>query len=246
MAIRVRQADARVAYVAINLTGTVATVQVRESAPRPEVSLHTPANLVARCDGVVVLPLIYEGKCVVEPGQTVRAGQILASGILDTDNNGIRLTRAAGSVMARTEQTFSVTVPFSYLEKVYTGRSWHEVEVSFFGLAGKVFKNTGNMTDTCDIIKTDKEFVLGARTLPCGVTHTAYRAFEWVTVQRTATEALALAEAELAAALSEASSSRTLLQRVTETSVSDCGVTLICTAVFEEDIAIAAEFFVEQ
>lgn len=246
VAIGVRQLDERIAYVAVNLTGAVATVQIREVEPEPRVPSHEPANLIARCDGIVMLPLIFEGQCLVEAGQAVRAGQILASGILDTDNNGIRLTRAAGSVMARTEQIYTVTVPFFYLEKSYTGKEWHEVEISFFNLEGKVFKNTGNMAKTCDIIKNDKEFVVGARTLPFGVSHITYRAFEWVQARRTGAQALAQAKEELAAILAEASSQRTLLEREIQTVVGTDGVTLHCTAVFEEDIAIVTEFFVKE
>ncbi len=242
IALAVRQSDARIAYASVNLSGTVATVQIKESEPEPAPAQHTPANLVARRDGVVVMPLIFEGECLVAAGEAVRAGQLLASGVIDTENNGIRITRAAGQVLARTEEIFTVEVPFDYMEKSYTGRVFYELDLNFFAAHGKVFKTTGNMPATCDIIEDEQKFYAGAHVLPIGFTRTVFREYTWVTAHRTATEALSLANAELAARLSESGTARTLLSKTVETVVSESGIVLVCTAVFEEDIAAVSEF----
>ncbi|MBR2011382.1 MAG: sporulation protein YqfD [Clostridia bacterium] len=239
-----RQSDSRIAYATVNLIGTVAHVQIREAEPEPTKVPHAPANLVAKQDGIVVLPLIFEGECLVEVGEYVRAGQVLASGILDSESGGFRVTRAAGRVLARTEETIAVSVPFCYNEKVLTGRVFREVEVSFFGMRGKVFKNTGNVTNSCDIIVYEKEFYAGAHTLPFGLTVAEYYEYTEQAARRTATEALSLANEELAARLATASEARTLLAKTVEVVVDEEGVTLFCTAAFEEDIATVFEFSV--
>lgn len=242
ISLRVRQSDKRFAYVSVNLRGTVAAVQIVEAAPEPQPPARTPANLVARRDGVVTLPLIFEGECLVAAGEAVRAGQILASGVIDTESGGIRITRAAGQVLARTEEVFVVKIPFEYMEKSYTGRVFHEFDLLFFSARGKVFKTTGNLPATCDIIKKEQKYFAGAHALPFGTVHTVFREYTWVTSRRTAAVALELADDALSLQLADACTARTLLSKAVETVVGADGVTLICTAVFEEDIAAVSEF----
>lgn len=246
IALAVRQRDARISYISVNLTGTVATVQIREAEQMPEPTPKTPANLVAKRDGIVSMPLVFEGECLVTAGEAVRAGQILASGVMDTENNGIRFTRAAGQILARTEEVFVVEIPLEYTEKSYTGRVFREFDLLFFSSRGKVFKSTGNIPESCDIIKDEKSLHAGARMLPVGLARTEYREYEWVPARRSGAEALALAKDELAAKLSRESASRTLLSKTVETVVSEDGVKLICTATFEEDIAAVSEFSVSR
>ncbi len=241
-----RQRDPRVGYATVNVVGTVAFVQIKEAEPLPEPVPRAPANLVAKKDGVILLPMIFEGECVVEIGERVRAGQVLASGIIESEKGGFRLTRAAGQVMARTEERITVSVPLAYEKKVYTGRVFREIELQFFGLRGKVFKNTGNTDKSCDIIISEKEFYAGARTLPLGASAVEYHEYEWQGARRTATEALLLAKEELLARLAREGETRTLLATTVETVWSDTGVALLCTAVFEEDIGGVLEFSVSE
>lgn len=247
VASNLRRADARIAYVAVNLRGTVACVQVREAEPEPAPPRTAPANLVAGKDGVVILPLIYEGKCLVKEGDVVRAGQILASGILDSENNGTRITRASGEVLARTVRTYTVFVPFSYTVPVPAAREGKEISLLFFGKAQKVLKMTGNATDKCDIIYYKSFWTLpGGRTLPFGFAETRSVFYTEVEAKRDTAEALAVANAELSALLAADSTSYTLLQKTTETAVDDTGITLTCTVVCEENIAVSAEFNVTE
>lgn len=244
ISLAVRQGDARISYVSVNVTGTVAGVQIREAEELPPPLSSTPANLVAKRDGIILMPLVFEGECLVSAGDAVRTGQILASGVMDTENNGIRLTRAAGQVLARTEEVFRVEIPFEYMEKAYTGRVFRETDLLFFSHSGKLFKTTGKMTGTCDIIKKERWISAGARTLPVGLALAEYREYTLVTARRSAKEALSLADDTLAAVLAESCVSRTLLGKTVETVMSETGVVLICTAVFEEDIAAVSEFSV--
>ena len=243
IALALRRADGRVAYAAVNLRGTVAHVQIRESEPAPEKEAKSPANLVAKYDGVITMPLVFEGECVVAPGDVVRAGQILASGLSDTQNHGYLVTRAAGQVLARTVHTYEVRVPFSFEEKVYTGRRWYEACLFFFGRAQKVFKSTGKNIDSCDIIEKIRYFAMpGGEHLPFGYGLITAAEYELVTRTRTATEARELAQKELELLLSADGTGRTLLEKRIEYRVDGDGITLLCTVVCEEDIASVSEF----
>lgn len=238
-----RCAHERVAFAAVNVTGTVVRVQIRASEEIPRERPLLPANLVARLDGVITMPLVFEGECLVAPGDVVRAGQILASGLIDTQNHGYRVTRAAGEVLARTTHTYTVRVPLFDTERVQTGREKREFTLLFFSQARKLFKNSGKMDMECDIIENTKWLCLpSGKRLPIGLTTVTYVPYTSKEVQRTAEEALALARAELALTLARESVGRTLLSREEYVIVERDALTLTCSIVCEEDIATVAEF----
>ena len=242
LAISLREADSRLSYVAINRKGTVLEVQVRECVTPPKEAVK-PANLVAKSDGVITLPLIFEGECLVSEGEVVRAGQLLVSGVIDSEKHGYRITRAAGQVLARTTKIYEVRVPFEDREKRYTnGEKW-EITLFFFDFCQKVFKSTGNYNNNCDIIENIKWVTLptGHR-LPVGICNTVYRFYEYGTVLRSAVEARALALAELEERLAADSVGRTMLEKHIEMRADEKGITLICTVIVEEDIALVREF----
>lgn len=243
VATALRQRDPRVAYATLNVSGTVARVQIREGEKEPDNAPRLPANLVAKRDGVITLPLVYEGECLVREGDVVREGQILASGVRDTQNHGYRVTRAAGEVMARTTYTYTVRVPFVGEEKAYVGQKRYEVTLFFFDNARKVFKSTGKSTMECDIIEKIQWFTLpSGKRLPFGIAVVAHLPFARVDVTYTPREAREIAEAQLASLLAAECEGRTLLSRTVELSVEPSAVTLYCTLVCEENIAAVSEF----
>jgi similar to stage IV sporulation protein len=242
IALSVRRRDARFAFVSVNLRGTVAYVQIREALPQPSERAPAPANLVAARDGVVTLPLIFEGQTLVREGDVVRAGQILASGVIDSEKHGYRITRAAGQVFARTVHTYTVTVPLVYEEKTSEGRAGYEISAFFFGFNGKILKTTGNSYINCDIIQNTNYITLPDGTpLPMGFTVTQVIPYGLRTATRSVTEARALACAELERRLAAQGSGRVTLSRTVEVVADAESVTLTCTLVCEEDIALTAE-----
>lgn len=242
VAIELRRGDERIAFATVNLRGTVAYVQVRETAEIPRTSVPSPANLVAKCDGIITLPLVFEGECLVSEGEVVRAGQILAGGVIDSEKHGYRVTRAAGQVLARTVHTYTVTVPFVYEEKVYTGKAGKEISLLFFAKQGKLFKSTRNIGNNYDIITNVSWWTLSdGRKLPIGVLVSDVAEYELRPAVRDGVEACELAYAELERQLSQDSAGRSMLERTVELSANADGITLICTVVCEEDIAETAE-----
>lgn len=238
-----RLADARLSYVTVNLRGTVARVQVRETKTTPSETAPVPAHLVATKDGVVTLPLVFEGQCLVREGEIVRAGQLLASGLIGSENNGTRVTRAAGQVLAKTEHEITVNVPYCYEIRTPLPREGREVTLTFFGKTQKLFKTTGNATDTCDIIINNNRWILpGGRALPFCLFDTKTVFYTLTQAKRTPGEALELARAELSAALADFSVGGTLLSTATEVTAGEEGITLLCTVVLEENIAAPLEF----
>ena len=76
-------------YIAVNVRGCRAYVQVRERIPAPEiVSKQEPGNTVAAKDALVTAVQPWDGEKLVLPGTTVKAGQLLISGVVQGDGSG--------------------------------------------------------------------------------------------------------------------------------------------------------------
>ncbi len=244
---RVLIASDRISWISIHMEGTVAVVQViehTEKAPAPsQEDLSRPANLVAARDGQIEYLQLYRGQPVVVVGQAVKKGELLVSGIYDSTQSGYRYTRAAGMVMARTTHEFSVKIPLSYEEKVYSDPKRLEIDLRFFDFSMKIYKNSGNDMGACDIIKEEKGLQLfGGVSLPLALEITTAQPYTLKTATRSEGEALELAYRELDALLLSLSEDAQLLQKNIETTMTEDVLILHCTVSCIEDIAVQSEF----
>lgn len=102
----------RLAWASVELRGAVATVRVAERAVLDE-DLRRPGHIVAVRDGVVERVAAIRGEVLVAPGETVRAGQPLISGML-----------APGSA-EYLERVQRGELPYVRAEGVVRGRAWY-------------------------------------------------------------------------------------------------------------------------
>lgn len=140
-------------WLTVNVSGCRASVQVRERVPVPEtVDRKALSNLVARRAGLVLEIHAFSGvKCVVE-GMSVEEGQILISGVEDTENFGARTTAGLGEVKGRTWHTLTAKLPLTVQKKVYTGEKtgysliFGKKRVKFFGNSSIEGRNYDKIT----------------------------------------------------------------------------------------------------
>lgn len=99
----------RLAWAAVELRGTVATVRVVERT-EADPALTRPGHVVAVRDGLVERVVVTAGEPLVAPGDTVQAGMTLISGALTPGTQAYEervqaglppVVRAAGSVLGR-------------------------------------------------------------------------------------------------------------------------------------------------
>ena len=236
-------ASDRIAWIAIRMEGTHATVQVIERKEPPPPPSNTPANLVAACDGQIEQLLLYRGNCLVSVGQAVRRGELLVSGLYDSSRFPYRYTRASGEVLARTEHTFCVEIPLSYTQKTDQKQKVESVTLKILGFSLKIFKNCRNDGGSCDIIKEDHNLSFPfVSDLPLSVEVVKRQSYVELDAKYTEEEALELAYAALARSLATLSEEAQLLEKQIETEWRDDAVILRCTVKCIENIAVQSEF----
>ena len=181
-------------WITVNVSGCRATVQVRERIPVPElVSKREPTNVVARRAGLVLEVQALDGAACVLPGSSVTEGQLLISGVEDTETLGARVLTGMGTVEARTWYTLTARLPLTAPVKQYTGE-----EKTFYSLVIgtrriKFFSNSGMEAGTYDKITTRDRLTFFGLPLPLTLERETCRYYETeqAAVDITATEAAA-------------------------------------------------------
>ena len=187
-------------WLAVNVTGCTAHVQVVERhRPGTLVRDGEACDVAAARDGLVIRAETLRGRCHIQPGDTVSAGEILISGTAG-DLHG---AHAMGRIYARTWYTFTTVEPLAYEKKYPAGRSCTRRTV---GIGKKQINFPGKgctYRENCDKITVTQPLSLpfGLR-LPLTWTREVSQAYETVPAQRSISQAQELAEQELLQQLS--------------------------------------------
>lgn len=185
-------------WITVNVSGCRASVQVRERVEPPEmIDQQTPANVVARRAGLVLEVQALDGVAAVLPGTAVTEGQLLISGVEDTETVGARVLAGMGEVRARTWYTLTTDVPLTAAEKQYTGGEKTGVSLIFGTRRVKFFTNSSIEGKKYDKITNRHPLTLLDVPLPVTIVTETYRFYETVPVEQTAAQAEQAAEAVL-------------------------------------------------
>lgn len=247
MEMRIQLDSERISWVSINMSGTVAHVEIRERVPTPEKEPLLPANLIARCEGVVEELEIYTGTPVVQAGRAVQQGELLVSGLYDSQAVGWRVTRAAGRVLARTVHDFTVEIPLIYEEKQYTDERIVKKTLIFFEKEIKLFKNSGILGESCDKISNVDSCTLGEGvSLPISLQTECYLPYAYRTVHRNHEQVQTLAYYELERLIAQELPEGILLRKVITPTLGEDTFRLQCRIYCLENIAELQPFSVEE
>ncbi len=233
----------KLAWISVNMKGTVAYVEVREKlpvddSPKPK----SPANVVAAQSGRVLEVMAYDGLAMVKAGDEVKSGDLLISGSYGEHTPGLRVTRAAGYVKARTVRSFSIEIPYEHEQKVPTGRKNQEKNIIFFGKPIKVFINSGNLGASCDKIKGEREFDFFGAELPLSLITVTEVEYVTVTERYTDSEAAAIANEKLSRLLAKELYGADIISKKVIGLAKDESYLLTCEVICVEDIAMTQEF----
>ena len=175
----------QLSYMAINIHGTRAEVQVREAVKGPELlDEKVPADIVATADGIVLDIRTDSGQALVEDGAIVARGEVLITGKLDLQEPqyseidlGYLVVRAAGSVRARTWRTLTESVPLTVAEKRYTGAEETRYSLKILWGQADFYENSSISDGRCDKIACTRMLTVAGREMPIGLITTTLREY---------------------------------------------------------------------
>lgn len=186
-----------ISWVSAEEKGSRLVISIKEAEKEVEREKEgRPCHLVAKYDGVVKSISVNRGTAAVKPGQKVKKGQILISGILPVTGDDDTVVEkvpvvAKGDVELYVVQEVSEEIPLQVKEKKYTGRTLTKYEYQI-GEKSICLKNPmKQFHKSCkyDIITTvfqEKRIQPFAFTMQKRVYQ--YREYQWQTKKRTKKE----------------------------------------------------------
>lgn len=113
---------AEIAWITVNVEGSRVTAIVEEAVPPPAVVEDgIPTNLIAGETGFITRVEVQNGNAVVKPGDSVLAGDLLVSGIMDNKMGESRLAHARGRVYAQVRERLEIFVPYEQRDYLLAG-----------------------------------------------------------------------------------------------------------------------------
>lgn len=194
-----------IGWININRRGTVAYVEIVERAVVPIVPEEdlTPSNIVAERDCVIEDIDVIAGVACVKPGDVVRRGDVLISGVVENEF-GSRFVRAEGNITAYATEKLTVDFPRSETVISLSEYRLAEVSINIFQNYVNIFKNYRNSDYGCDIIvKSVPLATLNGNSLPLGFKKTYEPVYCEEQVEYSDSELIRLAMEKHEGALSE-------------------------------------------
>lgn len=227
----------KLSFISINLDGSTAHIEYgsRNSFGKDDGST-APSNIVADEDGQIINRITQSGTAVCSPGDVVKKGELLISGLYESNRFGTRAVKASGKVYAEVSRRIEIFYPFEAYEKVYTSKSSSGLSLIFFGRKKSVY--------SCDDMELYDEdsvcecvTVFGEVKLPIKLEKTVRREYEYVKKAYTKDQAVRYATIEYENALSKTLCDGEITSKETVITLEDDGCRIICNLTLIRDIA---------
>lgn len=132
-----------ISWVGVNEKGCKLVIEIKERTLPPKmIPLDVPCHIVAKKDGIIYKMNIENGETVVKLNEVVTKGQLLVSGIISTQYDGLRYVHSMGEVIAKTWSEKYVDVKLYEYEKIFTGK---KMTKKFLKLFSKEFDLSGGV-----------------------------------------------------------------------------------------------------
>ena len=123
-----------IAWAGVEIRGVKLLVSIEDSIEKPPlINSNESFDVVAKRDGLITIFEVYAGTAKAKEGDTVKKGQLLISGKLESKypEFGARDVHALGRVIARTWYESSQPVSPQYTQRLRSGRSHEAYYVKF-------------------------------------------------------------------------------------------------------------------
>ncbi len=225
-----------VSWASVNIEGVKATVNISESIGNKN-EKQQPCNLIACRDGVITGLKVTEGTIAVKMGQTVTAGDLLVSGIIDYKDGTSSFTVSSGEVFAETERTLSFLANYVQTEKIYVAPPQRRSVLTVFGLNIPLY--LGTLKGNFETETTLKRFEKNGMYLPITLTETSFLAVDQRAYEITTEQAEALAKQKLFELEAQELENVEILSKTENVEVTEKGVLITATYKCKENIAVS-------
>lgn len=225
------------AYVGINLTGTKATVEFRTRDAVDSVP-DQPSNLVAKFDGQITRLDVSQGTAVVRRGQMVKSGELIVSGVVQTDKTLPRYVHAEATILAQTRHVITARVPIYQLRSVRGALVETKKCLLLFNWVIKYWDSGGISGTKCDKITLDTYATISGMRLPLGLRTEQYYQMGTELVTLSMEQAVSDAKAQCDEALTGTAGERTILDSSFSYEVSEGVLCATAEYICVEDIGL--------
>lgn len=234
--------DDRLAWIAINLVGSTAQIEIRERVKIPERldPKDRAGNVVAACDGQIKYLEIYEGQPLVRVGDTVTKGEVIVSGIMEDQYGNTQLRYARAKVIAQVQEEQTVEVPMEQAQWVASGDPQQRSYLSIFGREIPLFFPVFGGGEEAFSISREERSLMGIPGLSLvGETHTPMR-LETVRLTELQAKETAMHQMKL---LTEGDEVLSIVRRAASGDPQENCYRLTEHRIVEKDIAVEVEIF---
>lgn len=153
-------------WVGVNTQGCRAIITVRERQPEPEEREPVCGSLVSAADGIVQEVYLRRGTLLCKPGQAVRAGERLVSGLVELGDTA-RMTQAQAEIYALTSREIQALCNTRLAQRDTVTGEKVRIALIFGKKRINFYSDSGNLPATCDKITQEIPLRLpGGDTLP--------------------------------------------------------------------------------
>lgn len=170
------------AWAHINRFGTTARVEINEAVMKPDlIDTEGVTNLKATKDGIIVKATVYDGWQVAQVGDSVVSGDLLVSGVYESEPTKQNLfAHARGEFIAQVNENVVLTVSRSQSQKSYHPPKEYKTFV-FFGIRLPLYVGSSSFQNS-RVELQENYFTVAGRTLPIGIVTKTVTAYDVVTV----------------------------------------------------------------
>lgn len=180
-----------VTYIAINLMGSAVNVEITERTPVPPlITDEAPCDVVSAIDGQIAVLEVYEGTKMYEPGEAVRAGDVLAGGFVELADGSVRFRHAEAYAIITTQTKIQASPQKTAEVSVLTEQKTHTT-LHIFGLDIPLFIDS----DKSPSATRKSALCIGGIYLPIGCTKEIFNTYT-VQERQVENEKLKLSTAE--------------------------------------------------
>ncbi len=225
-----------VGWVNINRRGSVAYVEIRKKDTPPDKEMLVYSNIVAAYDGIIEEISVKSGFAVVKPGDSVRAGDLLVSGVMPSELGG-QIVDAEATVIAKRTDIVSVEIGSRATETMTEAPKLLSLNIKIFNFSVNILNFSGNFDEEYAIIEKNTPIFIFDKKIPLEFNLFYATHKRELEVEYSRDEMTALAREELNGKMLELLKNSTLLSAKTSGGFNGDKYTLTATITHSLDIA---------